>query len=114
MIIIIMVAAVVAVVGIVILAGKGDWLIAGYNTSSPEEREKYDIRRLRLLMGGSPYRDRSVVSAPEWGCGRVFGPCFHLCGCRSCHCGCHPCEHLGKKVKCKDSLHIVLNSFTLK
>ena len=53
MIIIIMVAAVVAVVGIVILAGKGDWLIAGYNTSSPEERGKYDIRRLRLLMGGA-------------------------------------------------------------
>lgn len=52
MIIVIIVAAVVAVVGIVILAGKGDWLIAGYNTASPEEREKYDIRRLRLLMGG--------------------------------------------------------------
>lgn len=53
MIIIIMVAAVVAVVGIVILAGKGDGLIAGYNTASPEERGKYDIRRLRLLMGGT-------------------------------------------------------------
>lgn len=53
MIIIIMVVAVVAVVGIVILAGKGDWLIAGYNTASPEERGKYDIRRLRLLMGGA-------------------------------------------------------------
>lgn len=52
MIIVIMVAAVGAVVGIVILAGKGDGLIAGYNTASPEEREKYDIRRLRLLMGG--------------------------------------------------------------
>ena len=53
MIIIIMVAAVVAVVGIVILTGKGDGLIAGYNTASPEEREKYDIGRLRLLLGGA-------------------------------------------------------------
>lgn len=53
MIIIIIVAAVLAVMGIVILTGKGDELIAGFNTASSEEREKYDIGRLRLLLGGA-------------------------------------------------------------
>lgn len=33
-----------------LLAGKGDMLIAGYNTASKEEREKVDIKRLRILM----------------------------------------------------------------
>ena len=39
------------VMGIVILLGKGDMLISGYNTASPEERAQYNIRRLRLVMG---------------------------------------------------------------
>ena len=37
--------------GVVILSGKGDWLIAGYNTASHEEREKYNIRRVRGVLG---------------------------------------------------------------
>ena len=41
-----------AILGIVILLGKGDALIAGYNTSSAEEKAKYNIKRLRLLVGG--------------------------------------------------------------
>ena len=32
------------------LAGKGDKLIAGFNTASEEERSKVDIHRLRILM----------------------------------------------------------------
>lgn len=35
---------------VVFILGKGDKLIAGYNTASKEEREKVDIRRLRILM----------------------------------------------------------------
>ena len=38
--------------GILVLIGKGDNLIAGYNTASKEERERYDIKRLRGLIGG--------------------------------------------------------------
>ena len=38
--------------GIIILIGKGDNLIAGYNTASKEERAKYNIKRLRGLIGG--------------------------------------------------------------
>ena len=40
------------IMGIVILAGKGDMLIAGYNTASKAEREKVDIKKLRRLIGG--------------------------------------------------------------
>ena len=32
------------------LKGSSDRLIAGYNTASKEEREKVDIKRLRILM----------------------------------------------------------------
>ena len=38
--------------GIIVLIGKGDNLIAGYNTASKEERAKYDVKKLRLLIGG--------------------------------------------------------------
>ena len=52
MIVRIIVAAIMAIMGIVILLGKGDNLIAGYNTASKAEREKYNIKRLRGLIGG--------------------------------------------------------------
>ena len=52
MIILIIVAAILVVMGIVVLIGKGDNLIAGYNTASKEEKSKYSIKRLRVLIGG--------------------------------------------------------------
>ena len=45
-------AAVMLIMGIIILIGKGDNLIAGYNTASKEERSQYNIKRLRGLIGG--------------------------------------------------------------
>ncbi|MBR4771305.1 MAG: DUF3784 domain-containing protein [Bacteroidales bacterium] len=51
MVAIIIVAALLFVLGIVILSGKGDNLIAGYNTSSKKDKEKYDVKRLRLVFG---------------------------------------------------------------
>lgn len=36
---------------ILILAGKGDWFIAGYNTASKEEKEQCNIKRLRVIVG---------------------------------------------------------------
>ena len=36
------------IMSIVIALGKGDGLIAGYNTASKEEKEKVNIKRLRL------------------------------------------------------------------
>ena len=38
------------VLAIVFLIGKGDKLIAGYNTASEEEKKEVNIKRLRILM----------------------------------------------------------------
>ena len=52
MVVIIIVSALLLVMGIVVLIGKGDKLIAGYNTASEKEKAKYNIKRLRGLIGG--------------------------------------------------------------
>ena len=39
------------VISIVLLCGRGSWLIAGYNTASEEERKKYDEKKLCRSMG---------------------------------------------------------------
>ena len=52
MIVLIILATVMLIMGIIILIGKGDNLIAGYNTASKEERSQYNIKRLRGLIGG--------------------------------------------------------------
>lgn len=44
------IAGVLVVLAIVILLGKGDWLIAGYNTASKEQKDKYIMPRLRGLL----------------------------------------------------------------
>lgn len=38
------------ILAIVFYLGKGDKLIAGYNTASEEERKEVNIHRLRILM----------------------------------------------------------------
>lgn len=43
-------AAVIVALGVVVGIGKGDFLIAGYNTSSKERRKRINIERLRLLV----------------------------------------------------------------
>lgn len=45
------VVAICVAAGVLLLLGRGDWLISGYNTASAEERAEYNIRRLRLVMG---------------------------------------------------------------
>ncbi len=35
---------------VLILSGKGDGLIAGYNTASEEERAQVNVKRLRLVL----------------------------------------------------------------
>ena len=52
MIVLIVLAVLLIIMGIVILIGKGDNLIAGYNTASKEERSQYNVKRLRGLIGG--------------------------------------------------------------
>ena len=45
-------ASILSLLGIVILIGVGDFLIAGYNTASKEEKSKYNVKRIRFLLGG--------------------------------------------------------------
>lgn len=52
MMVIYLVAVLMLLLGFLILLGRGDGLIAGYNTVSEQERDGYDVRRLRLLVGG--------------------------------------------------------------
>ena len=44
------VTAIILVLSAIILSGKGDHLIAGYNTASEKKRRQYDIKRLRLVV----------------------------------------------------------------
>ena len=44
------IAVLFLVFAIIFLMGKGDKLIAGYNTASEEEKRKVDIHKLRILM----------------------------------------------------------------
>ena len=39
------------VLSILIFIGKGDFLIAGYNTASKEEKAKYHTKRIRIVLG---------------------------------------------------------------
>ena len=50
MIVSIVLAVMFLVLAVIFLMGKGDKLIAGYNTASEEERAKVNIKRLRILM----------------------------------------------------------------
>ena len=47
---VILLAYLLLILALVMLVGKGDGLIAGYNTASPKEREKYNIKRLRIVL----------------------------------------------------------------
>lgn len=38
-------------IAVLLLSGKGSWLIAGYNTASAEEKKKYDVKKLNKGMG---------------------------------------------------------------
>ena len=49
-IIISVVSAIMIVLSAIILAGKGDHLIAGYNTADEKTRQQYNIKRLRLVV----------------------------------------------------------------
>lgn len=48
---ILVMAALMFAISITLLAGKGSWLIAGYNTASAEEKAKYDEKKMCRTMG---------------------------------------------------------------
>ena len=51
MVISLLILAILIVLGCVLLSGHGAWLIAGYNTMSPEEKSKYNEKALCRAMG---------------------------------------------------------------
>lgn len=42
---------VLAVLAIIILSGKGSWLIAGYNIMNDDKKQKYNYKRLCYVLG---------------------------------------------------------------
>lgn len=42
----------IGILSAALLSGHGKWLIAGYNTASEKEREKYDAKKLCRTVGG--------------------------------------------------------------
>lgn len=50
--IIVVISSIILLLSIIILIGKGDGLIAGYNTANEKERAQINVKRLRSLMVG--------------------------------------------------------------
>ena len=46
-----LISLLVVMMGVVVLMGRGDWMISGYNTAPPETRQQYNLPRLRLVTG---------------------------------------------------------------
>lgn len=44
------VSLLLVILAVVIVFGKGDFLISGYNTASEEKKATYNVQRLRLLV----------------------------------------------------------------
>ena len=54
-------AAVIVLSGIALLRGKWDNLIAGYSQMSVEERQRYDIKRLRLVTASFAFTTAALL-----------------------------------------------------
>lgn len=63
-VIIFIVSIILIGMGIFILSGWGDSLIAGYNTASKKEQQKFDIKRLRLVVALILFIVPVVISIP--------------------------------------------------
>ena len=44
----IVIAIILVIFGVIMLIGKGDFLVAGYNTASKEKKQKIKVKRLRI------------------------------------------------------------------
>ena len=64
MIIVIVTIFVMFLLGVVILSGKGDNLIAGYNTASEEERREVNVKRLRIVVAGICFLTPLIIGFP--------------------------------------------------
>jgi hypothetical protein len=51
-----------AAISVVIFIGKADFLIAGYNTSSKQKKEEYNVSRLRKILGAGLFVITIIVA----------------------------------------------------
>ena len=56
--------ALMFVLAIVVAAGKGDKLIAGYNTASDQEKQQFNIKRLRGVLAATVVLSILAVDIP--------------------------------------------------
>lgn len=47
-----LVVIILSIASVLVFSGKGGFIIAGFNTASKDEREKYDRKRLNFIVGG--------------------------------------------------------------
>ena len=66
MIVCIVFAIMFLVLAVIFLMGKGDMLIAGYNTASEEERKTIDIKRLRIVMAKRKAQHHPLRTHQGW------------------------------------------------
>jgi hypothetical protein len=75
------VAGLISVLSLILISGRGSWLIAGYNTAPREEQEKYDTGKLCRVIGFGLLPIALVISAaglwedvlPGWFAGAAAG-----------------------------------------
>lgn len=65
MVVLIIIDIILVVTGLIILMGKGDFLIAGYNTASKEDKKKVNIKRLRYVLAGILFLVPLIISMPS-------------------------------------------------
>ena len=56
--------ALMLVLAIVVAAGKGDKLIAGYNTASDQEKQQFNVKRLRGVLAATVVLSILAVDIP--------------------------------------------------
>ena len=61
---------------VIILVGKGDSLIAGYNTASEQEKQKVNVKRLRYVVAGILILTALFISLPSL-CGQEDSSMAH-------------------------------------
>ena len=59
------VAALLGIMSILLLMGKGSWLIAGYNTASEKEKSRYKEKTLCRTVGGGLAAEVALLIAME-------------------------------------------------
>lgn len=64
MIVIICICVISVALGLFILSGRGDFLIAGYNTASKEDKEKVNVKRLRLVIAAILFFTAVMIFLP--------------------------------------------------